>query len=48
MNPGAVKAMKSGNTSEWVRNYYGEANTDYIKHVNKSIARYNKQYRASS
>ena len=48
MNPGAVKAMKSGNTSEWVRNYYGAANTDYIKHVNKSIARYNRRNSATS
>ena len=48
MNPDAVKAMKSGNTSEWVKIYYGEANTDYIKHVSKNIARYNRSDSATS
>jgi peptidoglycan hydrolase-like protein with peptidoglycan-binding domain len=47
-NPKAVEAMKSGDTPAWVRRYYGAASSDYINHVTKNMARYNRAYRATS
>ena len=48
LNPKAAQEMKDGNTAAWVKRYYGAASSDYISHVTKNIARYNKQYRAAS
>lgn len=47
-NPDAVEEMKAGNTAKWVKRYYGAASSDYINHVTKNMARYNRAYRATS